>query len=34
MLAAVGFWLWAGKVTGLSFGAQQWYVILAGAGMG
>jgi EmrB/QacA subfamily drug resistance transporter len=33
-LSAVGFWLWAGKVTGLSFGAQQWYIILAGAGMG
>jgi EmrB/QacA subfamily drug resistance transporter len=33
-LGAVGFWLWAGKVTGLSFGAQEWYIILAGAGMG
>jgi EmrB/QacA subfamily drug resistance transporter len=33
-LAAVGFYLWAGKVTGLSFHTQQWYVILAGAGMG
>jgi MFS family permease len=33
-LAAVGFYLWAGKVTGLSFGTQQWYIILAGAGMG
>ncbi len=33
-LAAVGFWLWGGKVTGLSFGAQQWYIILAGAGVG
>jgi EmrB/QacA subfamily drug resistance transporter len=33
-LAAVGFWLWAGKVTGLSFSTQQWYIILAGAGMG
>src|SRR6202012_5650375 len=33
-LAAVGFFLWAGKVTGLSFGSQQWYIILAGAGMG
>ena len=31
---AVGFWLWAGKVTGLSFGSQQWYIVLAGAGMG
>lgn len=34
VLAAVGFWLWGGKVTGLSFGAQQWYIILAGAGIG
>lgn len=33
-LAAVGFALWAGEVTGLSFGDQQWYVVLAGAGMG
>ncbi len=33
-LGAVGFWLWAGKVTGLDFGAQQWYIALAGAGMG
>ncbi|HVA02761.1 MAG TPA: MFS transporter [Acidimicrobiales bacterium] len=34
VLAAVGFDLWAGKVTQLSFGSQQWFVILAGAGMG
>ncbi len=34
VLAAVGFWLWAGKVTGLSFDKQQWYIILAGAGVG
>jgi EmrB/QacA subfamily drug resistance transporter len=34
VLGAVGFWLWAGKVTDLSFSAQQWYIILAGAGMG
>ena len=34
VLAAVGFALWAGKVTTLSFGHQQWYVVLAGAGMG
>ncbi len=34
VLGAVGFWLWAGKVTGLSFSAQQWYIVLAGAGMG
>jgi EmrB/QacA subfamily drug resistance transporter len=33
-LAAVGFYLWASKVTGLSFGTQQWYIILAGAGLG
>jgi EmrB/QacA subfamily drug resistance transporter len=33
-LAAVGFWLWAGEVTKLSFHTQQWYIILAGAGMG
>ena len=33
-LAAVGFWLWAGKVTGLSLGTQVWWIILAGAGMG
>ena len=34
VLGAVGFWLWASKVTGLNFGAQQWYIALAGAGMG
>src|ERR1700691_4671513 len=34
VLGAVGFFLWAGKVTDLNFGAQQWYIILAGAGMG
>jgi MFS family permease len=33
-LGALGFYLWAGKVTGLDFGAQQWDIILAGAGMG
>ncbi len=33
-LSAVGFWLWAGKLTDLSFSAQQWFIILAGAGMG
>ncbi len=33
-IAAVGFYLWAGKVTGLDFGSQQVYIILAGAGMG
>ena len=34
VLSAVGFWLWAGKLTDLSFSAQQWYIILAGAGVG
>jgi EmrB/QacA subfamily drug resistance transporter len=33
-LSAVGFLLWAGKVTQLDFGTQQGYVVLAGAGMG
>jgi fucose permease len=33
-LSAVGFYLWAGKVTGLDFGSQQVDIILAGAGMG
>jgi EmrB/QacA subfamily drug resistance transporter len=34
VLAAVGFALWAGKVTDLHAGAQVIYIILAGAGMG
>jgi EmrB/QacA subfamily drug resistance transporter len=34
IIAAVGFFLWAGEVTTLSFGKQEWYVIVAGAGMG
>jgi EmrB/QacA subfamily drug resistance transporter len=34
VLGAVGYFLWAGKVTSLSFSAQQWYIVLAGAGMG
>ena len=34
VLATVGFALWAGKVSQLNFGAQKWYVVLAGAGMG
>jgi MFS transporter len=34
VLGAVGFWLWAGKVTGLSLHDQRWDIILAGAGMG
>ena len=33
-LAAVGFYLWAGKVTELHLGSQIWFVILAGAGVG
>jgi EmrB/QacA subfamily drug resistance transporter len=33
-LAAVGFWLWAGKVTQLNFSSQQWDIVLSGAGMG
>jgi EmrB/QacA subfamily drug resistance transporter len=33
-LAAVGFGLWASKVTTLSFSKQQIWVIVAGAGMG
>ncbi|HET9897460.1 MAG TPA: MFS transporter [Streptosporangiaceae bacterium] len=33
-LAAVGFWLWAGNVTSLRFSSQQWYIVLAGAGVG
>jgi MFS family permease len=34
VLGAVGFWLWGGKVTGLDFGSQQWFIVLTGAGMG
>jgi EmrB/QacA subfamily drug resistance transporter len=33
-LASVGFGMWASKVTTLSFGKQQIWVIVAGAGMG
>ena len=33
-IAAVGFGLWASKVTTLSFPKQQWFVVIAGAGMG
>jgi len=33
-LAAVGFYLWAGKMTQLNFSSQIWTVIMAGAGMG
>lgn len=34
VLGAAGFYLWGTRVTGLSFGSQEWYIILAGAGMG
>jgi EmrB/QacA subfamily drug resistance transporter len=34
VLGAVGFWLWARKVTGLDFSSQEVDIILAGAGMG
>jgi len=34
VLGAIGFWLWGGEVTSLSFNAQQWYIVMAGAGMG
>ncbi len=34
VLAAVGFYLWAGKVTQLNLDSQIWFVVLAGAGMG
>ena len=33
-LAAVGFYLWAEKVTTLDFDKQQWYIVLSGAGLG
>ena len=33
-LAAVGFGLWAGKVTDLHAGGQVIYIVMAGAGMG
>jgi EmrB/QacA subfamily drug resistance transporter len=33
-VAAVGFFVWAGKATDLNFSAQIWPVILSGAGMG
>src|SRR6516162_3569492 len=34
VLAAVGFGLWASKATDLDSGAQTWYIVMAGAGMG
>jgi fucose permease len=33
-LAAVGYFLWAGKVTGLQAGPQVIWIIVSGAGMG
>ncbi len=30
VLGAVGYYLWAGQVTTLSFSDQQWYIILSG----
>lgn len=34
VIAAVGFAMWAGQVTKLSFGSQVWCLVLAGFGMG
>jgi MFS family permease len=34
VIAAVGYALWASKMTDLNFSSQVWFVILAGAGMG
>ena len=34
VLAAVGFYLWAGSATDLNAGAQTWYIVLSGAGLG
>src|SRR6201999_2071977 len=34
VLAAVGFFIWGGKVTGLQQGSQVIWIIMAGAGMG
>jgi EmrB/QacA subfamily drug resistance transporter len=34
VLAAVGLWLWAGKIADLRLGSQIWYIVLTGAGMG
>jgi EmrB/QacA subfamily drug resistance transporter len=33
-VSAVGFYLWANKLEGLSFGSQWIYIAIAGAGMG
>jgi EmrB/QacA subfamily drug resistance transporter len=34
VIAAVGFYLWAGQVTKLDFNSQVWYIIITGAGVG
>jgi EmrB/QacA subfamily drug resistance transporter len=34
VLAAVGFGLWASKMTDLHLSSQVWFIVLAGAGMG
>jgi EmrB/QacA subfamily drug resistance transporter len=34
VIAAIGFWLWAEKMTDLNLSAQTGFVIMAGAGMG
>jgi EmrB/QacA subfamily drug resistance transporter len=34
VIAAVGFWLWAGQVTHLHLGTQWYFIVLAGFGMG
>jgi EmrB/QacA subfamily drug resistance transporter len=34
VLAAVGYLLWASRITDLSLSKQVWFVVLAGAGMG
>ena len=34
VVAAVGFYLWAEKVTDLDLGSQIWVIVLTGAGMG
>ena len=34
VLGAVGFFLWASHVTTLNLGSQEWYIVIAGGGMG
>jgi EmrB/QacA subfamily drug resistance transporter len=34
LIAAIGYALWASRMTDLNFSSQVWFVILAGAGMG